>query len=72
VKLCLILVTGYWLLVSGCWHLVAGIWLLVKQKESLLFNVSYKSLEMWQLVKQLVIDIHKMTLNESPQFEMVE
>ena len=34
--------------------------------------MSYKSLEIWQLAKQLVIDIHKMTLSELPQFEMYE
>ena len=31
-----------------------------------------KNLKIWQLAKQLVIDIHKMTLSELPQFEMVE
>ena len=35
-------------------------------------NMSYKNLEIWQLAKQLVIDIHKMTLSELPQFEMYE
>lgn len=34
--------------------------------------MSYKKLEVWQLVKELVIDIHKMTLNELPKFEMYE
>ena len=34
--------------------------------------MSYKNLEIWQLVKQLVIDIHKITLSELPKFEMVE
>jgi len=28
--------------------------------------------EIWQLAKQLVIDIHNMILSELPQFEMVE
>jgi len=34
--------------------------------------MNVKSLEIWQLAKQLVIDIHKMTLSELPKFEMVE
>ena len=34
--------------------------------------MSYRNLEVWQLAKQLTIDIHKMTLNELPKFEMYE
>ena len=34
--------------------------------------MSYKNLEIWQLARPLVIDIHKMTLNELPKFEMYE
>jgi len=34
--------------------------------------MSFKNLEIWQLAKQLVIDIHKMTLSELPKFEMYE
>ena len=34
--------------------------------------MSYKNLEIWQLAKQLVIDIHAMTLNKLPKFEMFE
>jgi len=34
--------------------------------------MSYKNLEIWQLAKQLIIDIHKMTLKGLPQFEMGE
>jgi four helix bundle protein len=34
--------------------------------------MSYRNLEIWQLSKQLVIDIHKMTLDELPKFEMYE
>ena len=34
--------------------------------------MSYKNLEIWRLAKMLVIDIHKMTLCELPQFEMYE
>ena len=34
--------------------------------------MSYENLEIWQLAKQLVIDIHNMTLSESSKFEMVE
>ena len=34
--------------------------------------MSYKNLEVWQLVRELVIDIHKMTLTKLPKFEMFE
>jgi len=34
--------------------------------------MSYRNLEIWQLARNLVIDIHKMTLNELPKFEMYE
>jgi four helix bundle protein len=34
--------------------------------------MSYKKLEIWSLARTLSIDIHKMTLNEIPKFEMYE
>jgi four helix bundle protein len=34
--------------------------------------MSYKKLEIWQLAKELSIDIHKMTLAELPSFEKFE
>jgi len=34
--------------------------------------VSYKKLEIWQISKELVIDIHRMSLNELPKFEFYE
>jgi four helix bundle protein len=34
--------------------------------------MSYKKLEIWQLARELVIDIHKMTLSELPKFEIYE
>ena len=34
--------------------------------------MSYKKLEIWQLARELVIDIHAMTLNKLPKFEMFE
>ena len=34
--------------------------------------MSYKKLEIWSFAKSLSIDIHKMTLNEIPKFEMYE
>ena len=34
--------------------------------------MSYRNLEIWQLARELVIDIHKMTLNKLPKFEMFE
>ena len=34
--------------------------------------MSYRNLEIWQLARNLVVDIHRMTLNELPKFEMFE
>ena len=34
--------------------------------------MSYKKLEIWQLARKLVIDIHKMTLYKLPKFDMYE
>ena len=34
--------------------------------------MSYRKLEIWQLSRELVIDIHKMTLSKLPKFEMYE
>jgi four helix bundle protein len=34
--------------------------------------MSYKNLEIWQMARQLSIDIHKMTLTELPKFETYE
>lgn len=34
--------------------------------------MSYRNLEIWQLARELVIDIHKMTLHDLPAFEMYE
>ena len=34
--------------------------------------MSYRKLEIWQLARELVIDIHKMTLNKLPKFDMYE
>jgi four helix bundle protein len=34
--------------------------------------MSYKELEIWQLARELVVDIHKMTLTRLPKFEMFE
>ena len=34
--------------------------------------MSYRSLEIWQLARELVIDIHRMTLEELPKFEQFE
>lgn len=34
--------------------------------------MSYKKLEIWQLSKELVIDIHKMSLEKLPKHEMYE
>jgi four helix bundle protein len=34
--------------------------------------MSYKTLEIWSLAKELVVDIHRMTLEKLPKFEMYE
>jgi len=34
--------------------------------------MSYKKLEIWSLARELVIDIHSMTLKELPKFELYE
>ena len=34
--------------------------------------MSYKKLTIWQEARELVIDIHKMTLNKLPHFELYE
>ena len=34
--------------------------------------MSYKSLEIWQSARVVAIEIHKMTLEELPKFEMFE
>ena len=34
--------------------------------------MSYKKLTIWQEARSLVLDIHKMTLSELPQFELYE
>ena len=34
--------------------------------------MSYRKLEIWQLARELVIDIHGMTLVQLPRFEMFE
>jgi four helix bundle protein len=34
--------------------------------------MSYKQLEIWQMARSLVVDIHRMTLTELPKFEIYE
>ncbi len=34
--------------------------------------MSYKNLEVWQIAREVSIEIHKMTLTELPKFEMYE
>ena len=34
--------------------------------------MSYRNLQIWQLVRQMSIDIHKMTLTKLPKFEQFE
>lgn len=34
--------------------------------------MSYKNLEIWQLARQAALEVHKMTLEDLPKFEMYE
>lgn len=34
--------------------------------------MSYKKLDIWKISREVVVQIHKMTLNELPRFEMYE
>jgi four helix bundle protein len=34
--------------------------------------MSYKNLEIWQLAREIALEVHKMTLEDLPQFEMFE
>src|SRR4030042_7140047 len=34
--------------------------------------MSYKNLEIWQLANEVVIEIHEMTINKLPKFELFE
>ena len=34
--------------------------------------MSYKNLEVWQLAREIVIEIHSMTLKELPKYELIE
>lgn len=34
--------------------------------------MSYKTLEVWQMARKMVIDIHRMSLEKLPKFEMYE
>jgi len=34
--------------------------------------MSYRNLEIWQMSRQLVVDVHRMTLAKLPKFEMFE
>jgi four helix bundle protein len=35
-------------------------------------DVGYKTLEIWQLAREVAIDIHRMTIEKLPKFEMFE
>jgi hypothetical protein len=34
--------------------------------------MSYKNLEIWQLAREVALEVHKMTLEDLPKFEMFE
>ena len=33
--------------------------------------MSYKNLEIWQLAREIALEVHKMTLEDLPKFEML-
>ncbi|HSO85285.1 MAG TPA: four helix bundle protein, partial [Draconibacterium sp.] len=35
-------------------------------------TMSYKNLEIWQLAREIALEVHKMTLEDLPKFEMYE
>ena len=35
-------------------------------------NMSYKNLEIWQLAREIALEVHKLTLEDLPKFEMFE
>jgi len=47
-----------------------GYW--IYDRTSIGKTVSYRKLEIWQLTREVVIDIHRMTLVQLPKFEMFE
>jgi four helix bundle protein len=59
---------------AGCWMLEFGVKIDTVKKKFIFGEsvMSYKNLEIWQLARELVIDIHKMTLEKLPKFEMFE
>jgi len=46
----------------------ARYWMLIEGEK----KISYKKLEVWQLARELVINIHQMTLHDLPKYEMFE
>lgn len=59
------------MLVAGCRMQDAGFWITEFNKKRK-FIMSYKNLEVWKISREVVIQIHKMTLYELPKFEMYE
>ena len=56
--------TGYWMLDTGYWMLDAGCWI----KDILM---SYRKLQIWILAREIVIEVHEMTM-KLPKFELYE
>jgi four helix bundle protein len=59
---------GSWILDLGSWILDVGCWMLDFSNGTM----SYKTLEVWQMAREIVIDIHRMSLEKLPKFEMYE
>jgi four helix bundle protein len=46
-----------------------GIW---DERDGIGERVSYRNLEIWQMARELTIEVHRMTLQKLPKFEMFE
>jgi four helix bundle protein len=74
--------SGFWILDAGYWMLDAGCGMLEKNSYkciTFLFSddicinsMNYHDLEIWKIANELTIEIHYMTLNDLPRFEMFE
>jgi four helix bundle protein len=66
--------------ISGGNRINRGYWILdgiivdspILELEQLRYTVSFKDLEIWKLAQELVIEIHQMTFNELPKYEIYE
>ena len=65
---CWMLDAGYWILDTGYWMLDTEYWMRVLVQYTLM---SYRNLQIWILAREIVIEVHEMTM-KLPKFEMYE